>query len=225
MELVQEKFIHTEIGLLPSDWEVKTLEETSKIIGGGTPSTTNSKFWNGEINWFTPTEIGKSKYSYESLRKLTLFGLENSSARILPIGTILLTTRAGIGDVSILKVEAATNQGFQSFIVNKYISNEYMYYLISTLKNVFLQNASGSTFLEISPNKLKAIRIALPKIKEQTEIASALSDADNWINSLEELIAKKRLVKQGAMQELLKPKDGWEVKPFKDLCWFQEGPG
>ena len=134
MELLLEKYKQTEIGLIPSDWEVKTLGEISKVISGGTPSTSNTKFFGGSINWFTPTEIGKNKYSYESLRKLTSLGLENSSATILPIGTIILTTRAGIGDVSILAAEASTNQGFQSFIVNKDVNNEFLYYLISTLK-------------------------------------------------------------------------------------------
>jgi hypothetical protein len=202
----------TEVGVIPSDWEVKNLDEIATIIGGGTPSTNESSFWNGAINWFTPTEIGLNKYSFESVRKITKSGLENSSARVLPIGTILLTTRAGIGDESILMNEACTNQGFQSFVSNENFNNEYIYYLISTLKNTFLQNASGSTFLEISPKKIKAIKVAVPTLTEQNLIATALSDADALISSLEKLIAKKRMIKQGAMQKLLEQKEGWKAE-------------
>ena len=86
-------------------WEVKKLGEVADIVGGGTPSTFNSSFWNGDINWFTPSEIGDSKYSFESSRKITNEGLKNSSARLLPVGTILLTSRASIGDASILMIE------------------------------------------------------------------------------------------------------------------------
>lgn len=203
-------FKNTEIGVIPEDWKIQKLGELANVIGGGTPSSFNKSYWNGNINWFTPTEIGKHKYTYESVRKLTKAGYDNCSAKMLPIGSILLTTRAGIGDLSILKTEGCTNQGFQSFVSFDSIDNEFLYYLLSTLKSVFLQNASGSTFLEISPNKLRAIQIPLPPtLAEQTAIATALSDADALISSLEKLIAKKKVIKQGAMQELLKPKEGW----------------
>jgi type I restriction enzyme, S subunit len=214
----------TEVGLIPSDWEVKKLGMIANIIGGGTPSSFVNSYWNGNINWFTPTEIGKEKYSYESIRKISKHGFENCSAKMLPVGTILLTTRAGIGDVSILMQEGCTNQGFQSFIVKNDIDNEYMYYLISTLKNIFLQNASGSTFLEISPNRIRSIQIPLPPTKaEQTAIATALSDADALIIGLEKVITKKRNIKQGAMQKLLQPKEGWETKTIKELTKYRRG--
>lgn len=208
----------TDIGLIPSDWGLTKLGMIANVIGGGTPSSFINSYWNGDINWFTPTEIGKEKYSYQSIRKISKLGFENCSAKMLPVGTILLTTRAGIGDVSILMQEGCTNQGFQSFVVKNEIDNEYLYYVISTLKNVFLQNASGSTFLEISPNKIRAILVPLPPTKaEQTAIATALSNADALINSLEKLIAKKRNIKQGAMQKLLKPKKDWEIKKMESL--------
>ena len=93
------------------------------------------KYWNGRIQWFTPTEIGINKYVVKSIRKITVEGLKNSSARILPVGTVLLTSRAGIGDLSILKEGGCTNQGFQSLIAKKLINNEFLYYLMITLKN------------------------------------------------------------------------------------------
>lgn len=219
----------TEVGLIPSDWEVTKLGMIANIFGGGTPSSFVNSYWNGDVNWFTPTEIGKEKYSYQSIRKISNLGFENCSAKMLPVGTILLTTRAGIGDVSILMKEGCTNQGFQSFVVKNEIDNEYVYYLISTLKNVFLQNASGSTFLEISPNKIRAIQIPLPPtLTEQTAIATALSDADALISSLEKLILKKRNIKQGAMQKLLQPnpeshREGWEVNKLGEIVNIRKG--
>ena len=184
-------------------WEVKKLGEVADIVGGGTPSTFNSSFWNGDINWFTPSEIGDSKYSFESSRKITNEGLKNSSARLLPVGTILLTSRASIGDASILMIESCTNQGFQSLVVKEENSNEFLYYLILTLKQVILQNASGSTFLEISPTKLKSIEIIIPKSVEQTRIAQILSDMDNEIAALEKQLEKYKMIKQGMMQVVL----------------------
>lgn len=184
-------------------WEVKRLGEVAEIIGGGTPSTYVTHYWNGTINWYTPTEIGMNKYTYESQRKLTKEGLSNCSARILPIGTILLTSRAGIGDLSILMREGCTNQGFQSMITKNGYSNEYLYYLMQTLKNELLKNASGSTFLEISPNKIKQIEVSVPNFVEQTRIATLLSDMDAEITAFEQKLSKYKLVKLGMMQELL----------------------
>ncbi|MCA0364021.1 MAG: restriction endonuclease subunit S [Bacteroidetes bacterium] len=184
-------------------WEEKTLGEIADVVGGGTPSTFNASYWNGNINWFTPTEIGDKKYSFESIRKITHEGLMSSSAKLLPVGTILLTSRASIGDASILKVESCTNQGFQSLIVKEDNSNEFLYYLILTLKQIMLQNASGSTFLEISPSKLKSIEISIPNPTEQTRIAQILSDMDNEIQELEKQLEKNKMMKQGMMQSLL----------------------
>lgn len=189
--------------LTPKDgWEVKKLGEVCDVIGGGTPSTFHKEYWNGNINWFTPTEVGKVKYLHESNRKISTLGLKDSSATILPINTILLTTRAGIGDLGILKIEAATNQGFQS-LVCKSVNYQFLYYMMQTKKNDLLSNASGSTFLEISPNKVKSLEIPFPSLSEQSRIATILSDMDTEIESLEAQLTKARQIKQGMMQELL----------------------
>lgn len=222
MEL-KKGYKQTEAGVIPIDWEAKKIDQVASVFGGGTPSTEIGSFWGGDINWFTPTEVGYNKYLFESIRKLTKAGLKYSSARILQPGSILLTSRAGIGDLGILKIEAATNQGFQSLITNSNISNEFLYYLMLTKKKELIQNASGSTFLEISPSKVKNIQIQVPPLKEQTAIANVLSDADAYITSLEKLIEKKRQIKQGAMQELLKPKDGWVEKLLTDIVDFTHG--
>jgi type I restriction enzyme S subunit len=194
----------TEVGVIPDDWEQKDIQEVARVIGGGTPNTNISEFWNGQINWFTPTEIKENKYSCESRRKISQKGLENSSAKLLPAGTLLMTSRATIGDFSILTNEATTNQGFQSLLANDLINNEFLYYLMFTKVNEIVLNSSGSTFLEISPKKVNKIKIPLPPtLTEQKAIAMALSDVDALISKLDSLIAKKQAIKQGAMQQLL----------------------
>ncbi|GAA8685715.1 restriction endonuclease subunit S [Helicobacter pylori] len=189
--------------MLPLNWQKVRLGDIAEIIGGGTPSTQITSFWNGSINWFTPTEIGITKYVYKSQRTITLLGLKKSSTKLLPIGTILLTSRASIGDCAILKVVATTNQGFQSLIPLEKINNEFLYYLMLTLKNKLLKLASGSTFLEVSPNKIKNLLIPLPPLNEQSAIANILSDVDRYLYSLDALILKKESVKKALSFELL----------------------
>ncbi|GAA6861719.1 restriction endonuclease subunit S [Helicobacter pylori] len=189
--------------MLPLNWQRVRLGDIAEIIGGGTPSTQITSFWNGSINWFTPTEIGITKYVYKSQRTITPLGLKNSSAKLLPIGTILLTSRASIGDCAILKVVATTNQGFQSLIPLEKINNEFLYYLILTLKNKLLKLASGSTFLEVSPNKIKNLLIPLPPLNEQIAIANILSTLDRYLYALDALILKKEGVKKSLSFELL----------------------
>ncbi|WP_208369829.1 restriction endonuclease subunit S [Helicobacter pylori] len=187
----------------PLNWQRVRLGDVAEIIGGGTPSTQITSFWNGSINWFTPTEIGITKYVYKSQRTITPLGLKKSSTKLLPIGTILLTSRASIGDCAILKEVATTNQGFQSLIPLEKINNEFLYYLILTLKNKLLKLASGSTFLEVSPNKIKNLLIPLPPLNEQAAIANILSDVDRYLYSLRALILKKESVKKALSFELL----------------------
>ena len=185
-------------------WVEKRLGDVGEFVGGGTPSTAISSYWGGDIDWYTPAEIGYAKYVNSSNRRITNEGLRNSAARVLPAGAILLTTRASIGLRAILKHEAATNQGFQSLIVNEESDSEFMYYFLSTVAEEMESRASGSTFLEISSSKLKEIPIVVPQtVAEQKAIASVLSDMDAEIAALEAMRAKYESIKQGMMQELL----------------------
>ncbi|WRC48797.1 restriction endonuclease subunit S [Helicobacter pylori] len=187
-------------------WQKVRLGDIAEIIGGGTPSTQITSFWNGSINWFTPTEIGITKYVYKSQRTITPLGLKKSSAKLLPIGTILLTSRASIGDCAILKVVATTNQGFQSLIPLEKINNEFLYYLMLTLKNKLLKLASGSTFLEVSPNKIKNLLIPLPPLNEQIAIANILSALDNEIISLKNKKRQFDNIKKALNHDLMSAK-------------------
>ncbi len=214
----------------PSNWQKVRLGDIAEIIGGGTPSTQVTSFWNGSINWFTPTEIGITKYVYKSQRTITPLGLKKSSTKLLPIGTILLTSRASIGDCAILKVVATTNQGFQSLIPLEKINNEFLYYLILTLKNKLLELASGSTFLEVSPNKIKNLLIPLPPLNEQIAIANILSDLDRYLYTLNALILKKESVKKALSFELLSQRkrlkgfnQNWQRVRLGDICEIGNG--
>ncbi len=212
--------------MLPLNWQRVRLGDIAEIIGGGTPSTQVTSFWNGSINWFTPTEIGITKYVYKSQRTITPLGLKKSSAKLLPIGTILLTSRASIGDCAILKVVATTNQGFQSLIPLEKINNEFLYYLILTLKNKLLKLASGSTFLEVSPNKIKNLLIPLPPLNEQIAIANILSALDRYLYNLDALILKKEGVKKALRIKMLNQilaSNGVEFKKIGEICLIKRG--
>ena len=234
--------------LIPDDWEVKSLGEVATIVGGGTPSTLNSAYWNGDIQWFTPAELSDSKkYVSKSERTITERGLKESSAKLLPKGTVLLTTRASIGITAILENPASTNQGFQSLIAKNNCCSEFLYYVIPLIKDEMLSRASGSTFAEISAKKLSTITFQLPPLPEQQRIAKALSDVEALISTTEKLIQKKKNIKQGAMQNLLTGKkrlqgfgpqnkspaykqtelglipEDWEVKEFGDYASIVRG--
>ncbi len=216
--------------MLPSNWQRVRLGDIAEIIGGGTPSTQITSFWNGSINWFTPTEIGITKYVHKSQRTITPLGLKKSSAKLLPIGTILLTSRASIGDCAILKVVATTNQGFQSLIPLEKINNEFLYYLMLTLKNKLLKLASGSTFLEVSPNKIKNLSIPLPPLNEQIAIANILNDLDRYLYTLDALILKKESVKKALSFELLSQRkrlkgfnQAWQRVRLGDIAHIFDG--
>jgi type I restriction enzyme, S subunit len=210
------------------EWQKKRLGDVAEIIGGGTPDTKKEEYWNGHINWFTPTEI-KDKYIYHSLRKISESGLKNSSAKLLPIGTILFTSRATIGDAGFAMQECCTNQGFQSFVVKDKYNKEFIYYWICNNKNEFITKANGSTFLEISKNQITQIPLPLPTLPEQKKIAEFLSDIDTKI---EKLIRKKELTekyKKGAMQKIFSQKirfkdengknyPNWEEKRLGDVA-------
>ena len=165
------------------EWKETIIGDVADVIGGGTPDTTVSSYWDGDIAWFTPTEIGHNKYVRKSKRTISEKGLCNSSAKLLPLGAILLTTRATIGETSITLNACTTNQGFQSLISKSNIDNEFLYYLIGTKKKDLFEKACGSTFMEISANEVRKIRIKAPTKQEQVRIAKFLAILDERIET------------------------------------------
>ncbi len=189
------------------EWEMRRLEQLADIRSGGTPSTLRSEFWDGDVLWCTPTDItalNAHKYLRDTSRRITALGLKASSAEIIPPRSVVMTSRATIGECAINLVPLSTNQGFKNFIPFDDVDVEFLYYLLTTQKQGFISLCGGSTFLEIGKTQLAAYEVAIPSGKtEQTAIATVLSDMDAEIAALEAKLAKARDLKQGMMQELL----------------------
>ena len=188
-------------------WESKQISEIAEVVGGGTPKTEIVDYWDGEIKWFTPSEIGKTKYVFDSDRHITEKGLKNSSAKLLPKDALLLSSRATVGEISIALTECSTNQGFQSLITKSNVDNDFIYYLISTIKNEFLRRSSGSTFLEINKNEIKRMPINIPELSEQKKISNLFSAIDNKIEMLEKKCEYYQDFKKYLMQRIFSSSD------------------
>ena len=209
------------------------MNEIADIVGGGTPSTHNPSYWDGDINWYAPAEMEGKRYAVTSERKITQAGLSNSSAKILPAGrTILFTSRAGIGKVAILQHDAATNQGFQSLVLKDGISPYFIYSMGSILKKKAEGIASGSTFLEISGKMLGNIDITIPISSEQHIIADFFRNLDDLITLHQRKYDKLTKIKKSMLEKMF-PKNGsdvpeirfsgftdaWEQRKFSDITF------
>jgi len=192
---------------ISGEWEVKRLDELADIRSGGTPSTNVPQFWDGNIPWCTPTDItalNGHKYLSDTSRMITPNGLKSSSAEMIPAYSIVMTSRATIGECAINKVPVSTNQGFKNFVPFETTDVEFLYYLLLMQKSGFISLCGGSTFLEIGKTQLAVYQVQLPSTKtEQTAIAAILSDMDAELTVLEARRRKIGYLKQGMMQELL----------------------
>ncbi len=185
-------------------WENKKVKECGTVYNGGTPSTQNLGYWNGNVLWCTPTDITKNdnKYIRDTERKISTSAIKHAG-RLLPEGTILLCSRATIGEMAIAKKQITTNQGFKNIVVNDDNYNEFIYYLLQTKKRQLIKKATGSTFFEISKKEVENLELTIPKKDEQIVISDIISNIDLLIINFNRLIEKKKLIKQGVMQELL----------------------
>ena len=215
------------------------LGDVAEIVGGGTPSTSILEYWNGEINWYSPVEIGNQIYVSSSQNKITKLGLEKSSAKILPAyKTILFTSRAGIGNTAIMTTNGATNQGFQSLVIKEKTDLYFLYSISSKIKEMALQIASGSTFLEISGKSLSRLEILVPNFEEQTKIGKFFQHLDNLITVNERELNKLKNLKKSYLEKMF-PKNGsnipelrfsgytdaWVKYELSELAKFSKGRG
>jgi len=182
------------------------LSELVEVKNGSTPSTKRQDFYDGDIVWITPKDLSnnKSKYVYSSERKITKSGFDSCSTALLPVGSVLLSSRAPIGLLAICGVEVCTNQGFKNLVIKKdeisnkaKISNEYLYYWLKTKVKYIDSLGTGTTFKEVSKGVIENLAIEIPKdVKEQQKIALILSSLDskielnNRINAELEAMAK-----------------------------------
>ena len=187
------------------EWEATALGHTAEIKNGGTPRTGVPVYWDGRIPWCVPTDItaSRDKCLVATARNITAEGLASCGASLLPAGTLLLCSRATIGEIKIASMPVATNQGFKSLVCGDTVDHEFLYYRLLSLKKQMIDLATGSTFLEINKRDMANIRISLPPLTEQQAIATILSDMDAEIAALEHRLDKTRAIKQGMMQQLL----------------------
>ena len=195
-------------------WEQRELVDIAEIVGGGTPDTNNSNYWDGDIDWYAPAELGNNIYAESSTRKITQAGFDSCSTKMLPADkTILFTSRAGIGNTAILRHSACTNQGFQSLVIGD--ADVYFVYSMSErIKKWAEEKASGSTFLEISGRQLETMPVNLPSLVEQQAIGSFFSHLDDLI-TLHQRKYDKLVIFKKTMLEKMFPKDGESVPEIR----------
>ena len=177
-------FKDTEIGRIPFEWDVRMIQDVAEVVSGATPKTKVAEYWDGNIAWITPKDLSNhtERYIYRGDRMITDEGLKNSSAKLLPKGSVLFSSRAPIGYTAIAAQELCTNQGFKSMICNQQIlDNNFMFYMMNYKKNEIENIAGGSTFKEVSGKTVKEFKIPIPPLDEQKAIAKVLSDLDEKI--------------------------------------------
>ena len=186
------------------DWEQRKLGELAEIVGGGTPSTSVDSYWDGDIDWYAPAEIGEQIYLESSQRKITEEGLNKSSAKLLPIGTVLFTSRAGIGKTAILLEEGCTNQGFQSIVPNKEKLDSYFIFTRSEeLKRYGETVGAGSTFVEVSGKQMANMELMMPKtMPEQQQIGEYFANLDHLITLHQQKCDELRNAKKFMLQNM-----------------------
>ncbi|MEC5425292.1 restriction endonuclease subunit S [Virgibacillus sp. C22-A2] len=185
------------------DWKQRKLEEVADIIGGGTPSTGKGEYWDGDIDWYSPVELKEKVYVDNSQKKITKLGLQKSSAKILPVGTVLFTSRAGIGNTAILAKESATNQGFQSIVPHKNeLGSYFIYSRTHELKRYGETNGAGSTFVEVSGKQMSKMPMMIPTIEEQNQIGNFFRKIDQTITLHQQELETLKQTKKAFLQKM-----------------------
>ena len=198
------------------DWEQRKLGELAEIVGGGTPSTSVESYWDGDIDWYAPAEIGEQIYLKSSQRKITEEGLNKSSAKVLPVGTVLFTSRAGIGKIAILLKEGCTNQGFQSIVPNKDKLDSYFIFTRSEeLKRYGETVGAGSTFVEVSGKQMANMELMMPTtMLEQKKIGAYFCTLDHLITLHQRKYEKLKNVKKSMLEKMF-PSKGCKVPEIR----------
>ena len=214
-------------------WEQRKLGDIADIVGGGTPSTGNPSYWDGEIDWYAPAEIADQIYANSSQKKITDLGYENSSAKMLPPGTVLFTSRAGIGKTAILTRKGCTNQGFQSIVPHRgELDSYFIFSRTEELKRYGEFVGAGSTFVEVSGKQMAAMELMMPPtMREQQTIGGFFQQLDNLITLHQRKFEKLTNVKKSMLEKML-PQNGsrypeirfkgftdpWEQRKLSEMC-------
>ena len=185
-------------------WEQRKLGDIADIVGGGTPSTGNPSYWDGEIDWYAPAEIADQIYANSSQKKITDLGYENSSAKMLPPGTVLFTSRAGIGKTAILTQKGCTNQGFQSIVPHREeLDSYFVFSRTEELKRYGELVGAGSTFVEVSGKQMAAMELMMPStMREQQTIGGFFRHLDNLITLHQRELEKLQNIKKSMLEKM-----------------------
>ena len=218
-------------------WEQRKLGDVADIVGGGTPSTGNSSYWDGDIDWYAPAEIADQIYANSSQKKITDLGYANSSAKMLPPGTVLFTSRAGIGKTAILTRKGCTNQGFQSIVPHRgELDTYFIFSRTEELKRYGELVGAGSTFVEVSGKQMAVMELMMPPtMREQQTIGGFFQQLDHLITLHQRKYEKLLKVKKSMLEKMF-PRDGadvpeirfdgftdaWEQRKLGDVCEIKD---
>ena len=206
---------------MKQSWEIKKLGEVCDVVGGSTPKTSEETYWGGEYYWISPAELDGSKYVYATSRTITDEGVKSAHLQILPIGTVLLSSRAPIGKVAITRVPMYCNQGFKNLICKNEVINEYVYWFLLNSTDYLNSLGTGATFKEISKKVVEQVLIPVPPIAEQEKIVAELDCLSGIIEKKKQQLKEYDALAQSIFYEMFgNPIDnekGWEVKNLESI--------
>jgi len=198
------KMVKSELGMIPEGWEVKMVQDTFEITGGGTPSKKILEYWEGgNINWYVPSDLTahRTMFMDESGEKISELGLRKSSARLFPAYSVMMTSRATLGVISINTTEACTNQGFITCIPNEKFPLYTLYYWLHENIEKFIRLGTGATFKEITKGVFKKIEIIVPREELLTEFEKGVTPINQQV-----LIFQRKSINLRKTRDLLLPK-------------------
>ena len=203
-------------------WEYKKLGEVCEVVTGTTPKTNIPEYWGKGHYWVTPAELNDTTvYIDKTERQITDEALSKTKLRLLPVGTVLLSSRAPIGKVAIANAEMYCNQGFKNCICSEAIYNKYLFYFLRLKKDYLNSLGRGATFKEISKSIVESIKIPLPPKSTQLAIVSELDKINELIRLKKEQLKDFDNLAQSLFYEMfgdpVENEKGWEVKKLKDI--------
>ena len=210
---------------MKAGWQIKPIGEVCEVVNGGTPKTGTKEYWGGQHQWITPAEMGKrnSPYIGETERTVTDAGLQNSSARMLPPYSVILSSRAPIGHLVINTEPMTTNQGCKGLVPSDPLHFKFLYYYLSSIVDLLNDLGSGATFKELSGGKLKEVGIPFPSLPEQQRIVGILDNAFDGIATAkanaEQNLQNARALFESHLQSVFTQRgEGWVEKKLSDVC-------
>ena len=205
-------------------WTLTTIGNVCEIVNGGTPKTGVANYWGGDHLWITPAEMGRRTTPYvdETTRTLTSLGLEDSSARLLPPLSVILSSRAPIGHLVINTKRMATNQGCKGLVTSKALDHKFLFYYLSSVVGLLNDLGTGTTFKEISGGKLKEVPITLPSLVEQKRIVAILDEAfegiDTAVANAEKNLTNARKLFESYLASIFERRhEGWIDRTLRQI--------